>query len=94
MGRQGICMSGMVGILNITPRGFSIFLGLRRGVFLRLHHDFPKILRTVRPGNLKIKCRSGGSCVGSSLLLLVPYRVNSRLPLWLGIDGMFGEFFV
>ena len=36
----------------------------------------PKILRTVRPGNLKVKCRSGGSSVGLSLYFPVPYRVS------------------
>ena len=36
----------------------------------------PKILRAVRPGNLKVKCRSGGSSVGLSLYFPVPCGVS------------------
>ena len=37
MGRQGLCISGMVGILVIAPRGLGIFLGCVKVYSSRLH---------------------------------------------------------
>ena len=48
----------------------------------------PKILRTVRPGNLKVKVSVGG-VISWFVPLFFPYRVEFRLPLQLEIGGVF-----
>ena len=60
---------------------------------LRLHHA-PKILRTVRPRNLKIKLSvGGGSLVGSSLLFLSRTVMDFEPSLQLETNCVFGGFF-